>query len=67
VPFFIFIMPRMVASLHPDPIVNTQGKVHMNGTMLTVFLASLLGFTALFAWMFSIKVRAARLAHLDTP
>lgn len=62
VPFFIFIMPRMIASLHPDPIVNTQGKVHMNGTMLTVFLASLLGFTALFAWMFSMKVRAARLA-----
>ena len=39
VPFFIFIMPRIVASLHPEPIVNAEGKVHMNGSMLTVFLA----------------------------
>lgn|ERR1041385_3123528 len=61
VPFFMFIMPRIMASLHPDPIVNTQGKVHMNGTMLTVFLSSLAGFTALYFWMFTIKVRAFRL------
>lgn len=58
VPFFIFIMPRMIASLHPEPLVNTEGKVHMNGIMLTVFLGSLAGFTALFAWMFDVKVRA---------
>ena len=47
VPFFIFIMPRIVASLHPEPIVNAQGKVHMNATMLAVFLSSVAGFTAL--------------------
>ncbi len=64
VPFFIFIMPRIMASLHPEPIVNTQGKVHMNTTMLIVFLSSLAGFTALYVWMFSMKVRAVRLeAH----
>jgi heme exporter protein C len=61
VPFFIFIMPRIVASLHPDPIVNTQGKVHMNGSMLTVFLCSLAGFTALYVWMFNLKIRIERL------
>ncbi len=61
VPFFIFVMPRIMASLHPDPIVNTQGKVHMNGTMLTVFLSSLAGFTALYFWMFVLKVRAYRI------
>jgi heme exporter protein C len=58
VPFFIFIMPRIMASLHPEPIVNAQGKVHMNGTMLTVFLSSLAGFTALFFWMLSLKTRS---------
>ncbi len=61
VPFFIFIVPRLVASLHPEPIVNSEGKVHMNGTMLTVFLSSLAGFTALFVWMLRLRVRFARL------
>lgn len=63
VPFFIFIMPRIVASLHPEPIVNAQGKVHMNGTMLIVFLSSLAGFSALYWWMFTLKVRAQRLEN----
>ncbi len=61
VPFFIFIMPRIVASLHPEPIVNAQGKVHMNATMLAVFLSSVAGFTALYFWMLSMRVRAGRL------
>jgi heme exporter protein C len=61
VPFFIFIMPRIMASLHPEPLVNTEGKVHMNSTMLTVFLSSLAGFTALYFWLLSLRVRAGRL------
>jgi heme exporter protein C len=60
-PFFIFIMPRIVASLHPEPIVNAEGKIHMNASMLVVFLCSLAGFTVLFFWMMGIRVRAARL------
>jgi heme exporter protein C len=61
VPFFIFIMPRIMASLHPEPLVNTEGKVHMNSTMLAVFLSSLAGFTALYFWLLSLRVRAGRL------
>jgi heme exporter protein C len=60
-PFLMFVMPRIIASLHPDPIINTRGKVSMNGTMLTVFFSSLGGFTALFFWIYSLKVRLARL------
>ncbi len=67
VPFFIFIMPRIMESLHPDPIVNAQGKVHMNTTMLTVFLSSLAGFTALYVWMFSLRVRAGRMLVAQSP
>ena len=63
VPFFIFIMPRIVASLHPEPIVNAEKKVHMNSTMLTVFLSSLAGFTSLFFWMLNQKVRTLRLVN----
>ena len=60
-PFFMFIMPRILASLHPEPILNVQGKVHMNTTMLLVFLGSLAGFTGLYLWMWNLHVRAQRL------
>ncbi len=60
-PFFMFIMPRILASLHPDPIINAQGKVHMNAMMLTVFLSSLAGFTGLYYWMFSLNIRIRRI------
>ncbi len=56
-PFFMFIMPRILASLHPEPILNVQGKVEMNRTMLVVFLSSLAGFTGLFYWMWKLQVR----------
>jgi len=61
VPFFIFIVPRIYASLHPDPIINTEGKINMDGKMLTVFLSSLAGFTVLFFWMLRIKMELVTL------
>jgi heme exporter protein C len=57
VPFFVFIMPRLVESLHPDPIINNQGKINMDRTMLTVFLTSLVGYTLLYIWILNIKIR----------
>jgi len=56
-PFFMFIMPRILASLHPEPILNVQGKVQMNTTMLLVFLSSVAGFTGLYLWMWNLQVR----------
>jgi heme exporter protein C len=56
VPFFVFIIPRVYASLHPDPILNREGKIHMNPIMLITFLSSLAGFTALYMWLFKQKV-----------
>ena len=64
-PFFMFVMPRVLASLHPDPIINTQGKVYMNATMLVVFLSSLAGFTGLYYWIFTIQVRIRRIESLS--
>lgn len=60
-PFFMFIMPRILASLHPEPILNTQGKVQMNPTMLVVFLGSLAGFTGLYYWIWNLHVRVQTL------
>jgi len=60
VPFFIFIIPRVYESLHPDPLINPEGKIKMDSRMLQVFLGSLFGFTILFYWILRIKVSAAR-------
>jgi heme exporter protein C len=56
VPFFVFIIPRIYSSLHPDPLINPQGKIHMESRMLITFLASLAGFTALFIWILVKKI-----------
>jgi heme exporter protein C len=61
VPFFVFIVPRVYASLHPDPLINPQGKIHMESRMLITFLASLAGFTALFIWILLRKIEIIRL------
>jgi heme exporter protein C len=56
VPFFVFIVPRVYASLHPDPILNREGKIHMDPVMLVTFLSSLAGFTIIYLWLFKQKV-----------
>lgn len=65
VPFFVFIMPRIVESLHPDPIINTQGKINMDTTMLIIFLTSLVAFTLLFLWCLNLKIRIERLSLIQ--
>ncbi|HAY32953.1 MAG TPA: cytochrome c biogenesis protein [Ignavibacteria bacterium] len=63
VPFFVFIMPRIVESLHPDPIINTQGKINMDSSMLIVFISALTGFTMLYLWMLNLKVRIEKVNY----
>ena len=60
VPFLIFVVPRIYFSLHPDPIINPRGKVDMDPRIRLVFSSMLLGFTGLFLWMLSLRVRVAR-------
>ncbi len=60
VPFLMFVVPRVYDSLHPDPIVNARGKVDMDTRIRLVFYAMVVGFTGLFFWMLSLRVRLAR-------
>jgi heme exporter protein C len=60
VPFLIFVVPRIYFTLHPDPLINTRGKIDMDPRIRVVFFALLIGFTALFYWMLSLRVRVAR-------
>lgn len=57
VPFFVFIMPRIVQSLHPDPIINVKGNLNVDLNILIVFIISLISFTLLFVWLYNLKVR----------
>lgn len=62
VPFLIFVVPRILESLHPDPLINTEGKINMNSKMLVVFLGSLTGFTFLYYWILKLKIGSYQLA-----
>jgi|SRR5215831_14604881 len=62
-PFLTFIAPRITASLHPQTVINPQGKILMDTPTKAVFFGGLLGFSALFLWMLSIDSRAARHAR----
>ena len=61
VPFLVFVVPRIYFSLHPDTLINQGGKVQMDSKIRIAFLAMLVGFTGLFVWMQSLKVRLLRL------
>ncbi|HMF08059.1 MAG TPA: ABC transporter permease, partial [Thermoanaerobaculia bacterium] len=64
-PFLTFIAPRITASLHPQTVINPQGKILMDTPTKAVFFGGLLGFSALFLWMLSIDSRAARVERLS--
>lgn len=64
VPFFVFIMPRIVSSLHPDPIINPQAKINMNSTMFVISIMSLIGFTGIYVWMFKLKTKLLTIINL---
>ena len=61
VPFLMFVVPRIYFSLHPDPILNSRGKVDMDARIRWSFTAMLVGFTGLYFWLQSLRVRVTRL------
>ncbi len=60
-PFLVFVVPRIYWSLHPDTIINTRGALDMESRMFQVLMGSLVGFTGLFFWLYTLDVRLARL------
>jgi heme exporter protein C len=69
VPFFIFIMPRIMTGLHPGAKGDPEGagpvvEFKMSPNMRVIFFSSLIAFTLLFYWMFTLRVRTAQIeAH----
>ena len=57
VPFLVFIVPRIYWSLHPDTIINTRGTNEFDSRYTQVLMASLVGFTGLYVWLYTIGCR----------
>lgn len=62
-PFLYWIVPRITFSLHPEPVINAEGKSQMSSDILQVLLASGVGFTALFFWIHNLQTRVLALAE----
>ena len=70
VPFFIFVMPRIMTGLHPGSMEIDQetGKMvqgispvidfKMNSNMQLIFFLSLIGFTILYFWMWRLGYKS---------
>jgi heme exporter protein C len=56
-PFLVFVAPRITKSLHPQTIINPEGKILMDTPTKTVFFAALLAFSGLFLWLLSLQSR----------
>lgn len=72
VPFFIFVLPRMVAGLHPGAKGDIDGsgpvlQLKMAPNMRVVFFSGLIGYSLFFIWLLHLRVRIARVqyAHED--
>jgi len=66
VPFFIFVMPRIMKGLHPGSVPVSSGEEQvspvldfkMNDSMLLIFFLSLIGFTILYFWMWQVSYKS---------
>lgn len=62
VPFFIFIMPRIMTGLHPGSADDTNAgpivDFKMNSSMQLIFFLSMIGFTILYFWMWQLGYKS---------
>jgi heme exporter protein C len=64
VPFLVFVVPRVYQSLHPtDSVINIKLHLQMPPSILSTFIASLLGFTFLFFWMFKLECEINKISN----
>lgn len=57
VPFLVFIIPRLQFSLHPSPVLNQAGKLHIDAVFGAVLAIAVSFFTLLFIYLIGILVQ----------
>jgi len=66
VPFLIFVVPRIMPSLHPsESIVSRQLNFTMGFTVRWIFAASMVCFTLVFLWIFSLARRISVIRRIQ--
>ena len=63
VPFLMFVIPRVYTSLHPDPIINPQRKINLDPAMRLTLTFTMVSFTLLFFYIFSLTNRLTGIKH----
>lgn len=61
VPFFVFIVPRIRDSLHPQTVINTEQGMQMEPAMRIALLVSVGAFTLLFFYILGLRNRISLL------
>lgn len=64
-PFLIFVAPRLYSSLHPEPVINTQGAILLDTEMRIVLLISVAAFTLLYIILMKILFKIHKLDYLS--
>lgn len=60
-PFFVFVVPRVYQSLHPDTIINSEGALNMDSSMRIALLVSACAFVFLYAYLLNLKNRLSKI------
>ena len=60
-PFFVFIIPRVYPSLHPDTLINAERKVHLEASMRLTLFATIGVFTIFYGYIFNLMNRISSL------
>ncbi|MCK4461686.1 MAG: cytochrome c biogenesis protein CcsA [candidate division Zixibacteria bacterium] len=64
VPFLIFVLPRIVPSLHPEnSVVDSNMRFTMGPLVRMIFFSSLALYTVLYFWMLNLSGRVGRLVR----
>ena len=56
-PFFVFLVPRIYPSLHPDPIINADKKIYLDDRMRVTLVVAIASFSILYVYLFDLMNR----------
>jgi heme exporter protein C len=59
VPFFVFIAPRIMWSLHPETIIGSGNRIDLDPDILTTLIVSLVSYTLLYLYIMGLMNRTA--------
>jgi len=60
-PFFVFIIPRIYPSLHPDTLINADKKIHLEAAMKLTLFTSIGVFTVFYGYIYNLMNRISSL------